>query len=53
MWGAKGLDRSETNFWNTTFKGDIDWDPKFSENFHLPANQKGALDICAKIPKME
>jgi len=23
MWGANELDRSNVNFWNTTFKGDI------------------------------
>jgi len=34
MWGATELDRSKTNFWDPSYKGDIIFDPKFSENFH-------------------
>lgn len=38
MWGGNELDRSNTNFWNATFKGDIVYDPNFSLNFHTVEN---------------
>jgi len=53
MWGAKELDRTETNFWDTTFKGDIIFDEKFSENFHLPINQQFHLDTCTDLVEVD
>lgn len=49
MWGAKELDREETNFFNTTFKGDIVWDGDFTKKFHEVDNQNFALETCRKL----
>jgi len=49
MWGAKELDRTNTNFFNTTFKGDIVWDEDFTKNFHKPENQAFALKTCQTL----
>lgn len=49
MWGAKELDRAETSFFNTTFKGDVVWDAEFTKNFHEVENQAFALSTCLKI----
>ena len=53
MWGAKELDRTETNFWDTKFKGDIIFDEKFSENFHLPINQQFHIDTCTDLVNVD
>ena len=49
MWGAKELDRSETNFFNVTFKGQIVWDKDFSTNFHEVKSQQLILDVCNEL----
>jgi hypothetical protein len=49
MWGAKELDRTNTNFFNTTFKGDVVWDKEFTENFHKTENQAYALKTCKTL----
>lgn len=49
MWGAKELDRTETNFFNITFKGNVTWDENFTKNFHEPKNQAYALKICKEL----
>ena len=49
IWGASELDRTETNFFNTTFKGDIVWDEDFSKNFHKTENQAFALATCKTL----
>lgn len=40
VWGGMDLDKTNVPAWNATFKGDVVFDPKFAENFHLPVNQE-------------
>lgn len=53
MWGADYLDRSETSFWDQSYKGEIIWDSKFSENFHKVENQQAAFDLCSEISDVQ
>lgn len=53
MWGGNELDRTNTNFWNATFKGDIVYDPNFALNFHTVESQNFMKASCAKARDIE
>jgi len=38
LWGGTDLDKTNVPAWNTTYKGDVVFDEKFAQNFHLPEN---------------
>ena len=53
MWGASNLNRSEVYFYNTSYKGEIQFDHSFAENFHTEENQLYAFETCNKIRDVE
>jgi hypothetical protein len=46
LWGGSDLDTTNVPAWNTTYKGDVVFDEKFAQNFHLPENQVYMRDTC-------
>ena len=43
MWGTNGMNTIDVNFWDRSYAGEVEFDSKFSENFHLPENQQHFL----------
>lgn len=52
-WGGANLNKDKVGTWNTTYKGDVEFDPNFSLNFHLPENQVYMRETCDDLKKVE
>jgi hypothetical protein len=49
MWGATDLNKDNVPAWNVTYKGDVVFDAKFSDNFHTVESQLFQMDACSPI----